>query len=190
MQLSNDGGLSAILRLGDYFILRADRHGVSAEYSPDGERSAPVNGAFAAIGGFVRVWTPSEAQDVMKAKGHDAEAFLLREARREWKGGISKTTGKAMVEPVERLGDKLCRLLIAFAKEYSTVQAPYWKGFMPEFHKEFVSKFFPGPLDNGMQKAILGLERRTTGVWATQEGRGHQFTQITVDWQMLAANEG
>jgi hypothetical protein len=186
MHLSNDGGLSAILRLGDYFILRADHNGVSAEYSPDGERSAPVNGAFAAIGGFVRVWTPSEAQEVMKEKGYDAEAFLLREARRERKGGISATMGKSRVEPLEKLKDKVQRMLVAFAQEYSTVDAPYWRGFMPDFHRDIVSKFYPGPLDPAMRGVILELDKGVEGVWVSQEGKGYQFTHITVDWQMLA----
>jgi hypothetical protein len=183
MVISPDGGLAAMLREGDYFILKATAKGVEVEYAPDGPRNGPITGAFASIKGHTKLWTPMEASDTLEDKGADAENYLLRDLRRTMEDGITKHTGP---EPVEALGVKLRRLLKGFAEEYSGVLQDYWRGYLPEFHREFINKVYPGPLDKATRKEIGSLDKGLAGIWIESHGRTYRDTYITVDWETMA----
>jgi hypothetical protein len=183
MVTSTDGGLAALLREGDYFILKAVAVGVEVEYAPDGSRGGPINGAFAAIKGQIKVWNPTEAAEIFQDKGADAENFLLRDLRRTMEDGIKAQAGP---EPAEKLGEKLHRLLKGFAEEYAGAMQGYWRGYLPDFHREFVSKVYPGALDRATIAQIRKLDQGLAGIWIESQGKTFRDTYITVDWEAMA----
>jgi hypothetical protein len=186
VKLSDDGGLATILRQGDYCVYHADLNGIRVEFSPDGERTAPVDGAFAALRGTVITWSASEASELLRSHGADAEGFLLREVRRQRAEGIMGRVG-AGVEPVEDLPSKLARLVAGFAREYAP--GGVWKGFMPDFHREFIFKIHPVPLNKGLRAALSELDKRLPGIFISQEGKGYKWTHFTVDWEAVGQGD-
>jgi hypothetical protein len=182
MFISTDKGIAALLREGDYFVLRSTAAGLEAEYSPDGPANGPIKGAFAAMNGSVLTWDASEAAELLRTRHGDTEAFLIRELRRSQSRSGTGPVGVGGKEPEPPLEQRLAQNLTDFAKEYAP--GGLWQGFMEDLHREFINVFMPGPLNNELRKAILTLPELLSGV--TKRGKGPD-TLLFIDWDELAA---
>jgi hypothetical protein len=178
MELTETGGMSAILRQGDYFILRCNKQGVEVEYAPDGDRGAPINGAFAAFKGKIKVWSPDEATEILQEHGHGAEKHLLR--------AVTHTA-----EPIKGSSEYLAGLIKAFAEEYSATMDPLWRGFVDEFHENFINKVHPSPLTAKMKRSIVGMQEFLRGFHVETGPKGTKTKDylIKVDWSEMASGD-
>jgi len=187
MITTDDPGLASIIRTGDFFVVKSGANGLSVEYSPDAALGAPVSGAFASIQKQLIVWTEKETAQLLKDKGDDTEAFLMREARRQLAAGALARVNNRR-EPVftDNLKEVYARLLKGFAKEYHS-QGGCWHGLLKDFHAEITNRLFAAPLTTRTRSALLNLERVLPGIRLKQTGKGFNGYEITVDWEALGS---
>jgi hypothetical protein len=188
MIVSEDQGLASIIREGDYFVMGSIPGGLTVEFSADGPREGPVIGAFAALRGRVLLWTAEEASKLLsELYKDDAEAFLLREVRRD-RDKRAGTDTKESSEKREPLGQRLARLLRGYAQEFQSNEV-LWEGWLSDFHSEVVNKVHPAPLGAHLRRVLLRLDELLPGIRITQEGEGFKGARIRVDWASVATGE-
>lgn len=142
--------MSAV-REGDYFMLRAGRHGIEVDYAPTAPENAPLVGAFASIRGRTKFWDARKAAHLLEQHGRAFEEALARE--------VEIRPGE--IGPEEPLSARVLAALQAFAGGgYAmTAQNPVWDGRVTEFQRDIL---YPA-LGEALTEAKLARALRKAG---------------------------
>jgi hypothetical protein len=170
MTISKSGSLASIVKQGDYLVFKAEKLGISVEYSPDAPPENPVLGAFAARNGVVRYLNAGETSKLLADFPTSAEEMLIREIEFGSRYGRAKSTLDKIVDAIQIYAD---------AGYSTTAEGRVWQGRLKDFHREVVE-----PL-SGVQfsEHVLKLYRKVPVLLpGIQLDRGLKRVDISVDW--------
>lgn len=129
MIISKSGALASIVKQGDYLVFKAEKLGLTVEYSPDAPPENPVIGAFAARNGVVHYLDAAETGKLMQENPLNAEEMLVRGIEFGSRYGRAKNAIDKMVEAIRIYADS------GYA---TTSETPVWYGKLPQFHRMVV----------------------------------------------------
>lgn len=185
MKMDPQGRCVALIRVGDYFVIRSGREGTSFDFAPDGEDGARVIGAFITANTGVRYYDAGEASEFIRQFGDGAEDHLLSSAK------IMDLRGEEPLQSMTKelsTREKVVRGLVAMAASMECGRT--WDGTLEEFYQDIFCLAVSGvPFDKETKVTIRKIANLGLGIHQygqAKDGRGVQ--RVSVDWDQLSSH--
>lgn len=173
MIISKSGALASIVKQGDYLVFKAEKLGLSVEYSPDANPENPVIGAFAARNGVVHYLDAAETARLMHENPSNAEEMLIRGIEFGSQYGRVKNALDKMVDAIRVYADS------GYA---TTSESPVWDGRLPDFHRAVVEPLTGLVLNEHLKRLYRRIPEILPGVEVISTGKR---VFVTVDWKAV-----
>jgi hypothetical protein len=173
MIISKSGALASIVKQGDYLVFKAEKLGLSVEYSPDASPENAVIGAFAARNGVVHYLNPAETAKLLQENPTNAEEMLVRGIEFGSQYGRVKNALDKMVDAIRVYADS------GYA---TTSESPVWDGLLPNFHRAVVEPLTGLVFNEHVKRVYRRIPEILPGVKTVSTGKR---TFITVDWKSV-----
>ena len=173
MIISKSGALASIVKQGDYLVFKAEKLGLSVEYSPDAPPENPVIGAFAARNGVVHYLDAQKTAELLQANPTTAEETLVRGIEFGSQYGRVKNALDKMADAIRVFADS------GYA---STLDSPVWHGKLPDFHRAIVEPLTGLPLTANITLLYRRIPGIIPGVKLERDGKR---VYVTVDWKAV-----
>jgi hypothetical protein len=173
MIISKSGALASIVKQGDFLVFKAEKLGLTVEYSPDASPENPVIGAFAARNGVVHYLNPAETAKLLAENPTNAEEMLVRGIEFGSQYGRVKNALDKMVDAIRVYADS------GYA---TTADEPIWYGKMPDFHRMVVEPLTGLTLNENITRLYRRIPEMIPGVTLERTGKR---VFVTVDWKMV-----
>jgi len=173
MIISKSGALASVVKQGDYLVFKAEKLGLTVEYSPDAPPENPVIGAFAARNGVVHYLNAAETGRLLQENPTNAEEMLVRGIEFGSQYGRIKNALDKMVDAIRVYAD---------AGYATTSDTPVWHGKMPDFHRMVVEPLTGLGLNENITRLYRKIPEIIPGVVLERTGKR---VFITVDWKAV-----
>lgn len=173
MIISKSGALASIVKQGDFLVFKADKIGLSVEYSPDAPPENAVLGSFAARNGVVHYLDAAETALLMRENPTNAEEMLVRGVEFGSQYGRVKNAIDKMVDAIRVYADS------GYA---TTSESPIWDGKLPDFHRAVVEPLTGLVLNEHLKRLYRRIPEILPGVRLQSTGKR---VFITVDWKTV-----
>lgn len=173
MVISKSGALASIVKQGDYLVFKAEKLGLTVEYSPDAPSENPVIGAFAAREGVVHYLNARETAKLIEENPLNPEEMLVR--------GIEFGSQYGRVKhAIDKIVDAI--RIYADAGYANTKEGPVWHGKLPDFHRMVVQPLTGIVINEHITRLYRRVPELIPGFLLERTGKR---VFVTAEWNVI-----